>query len=116
MHKDPHRRRGLGPERRDTVDAVLARRQPDLTVLADRLPGRGETVLGGELCQAGLMRDVTRQEGFKPGQKGSSAMPHKRNPILTENLTGLARLMRSWLCTSCTPGTSSASSSAKNFS
>merc|ERR1712023_409969 len=36
------------------------------------------------------------EEYFSPGQKGSSAMPHKRNPILTENLTGLARLVRSW--------------------
>lgn len=35
------------------------------------------------------------EEFFAPGQKGSSAMPHKRNPILTENLTGLARLVRS---------------------
>src|SRR5436190_15999269 len=34
------------------------------------------------------------EEPFDPGQKGSSAMPHKRNPILTENLTGLARLIR----------------------
>ena len=35
------------------------------------------------------------EEFFSPGQKGSSAMPHKRNPILTENLTGLARMVRS---------------------
>jgi adenylosuccinate lyase len=35
------------------------------------------------------------EEYFSQGQKGSSAMPHKRNPILTENLTGLARLVRS---------------------
>ena len=35
------------------------------------------------------------EEAFDPGQKGSSAMPHKRNPVLTENLTGLARLVRS---------------------
>jgi adenylosuccinate lyase len=34
------------------------------------------------------------EEYFSPGQKGSSAMPHKRNPILTENLTGLARMVR----------------------
>ena len=35
------------------------------------------------------------EEFFAPGQKGSSAMPHKRNPVLSENLTGLARLVRS---------------------
>jgi adenylosuccinate lyase len=34
------------------------------------------------------------EEFFSPGQKGSSAMPHKRNPVLSENLTGLARLVR----------------------
>jgi adenylosuccinate lyase len=38
------------------------------------------------------LREV--EEYFAPGQKGSSAMPHKRNPVLTENLTGLARLVR----------------------
>jgi len=36
------------------------------------------------------------EERFTKGQKGSSAMPHKRNPILSENLTGLARLVRSY--------------------
>jgi adenylosuccinate lyase len=34
------------------------------------------------------------QEGFRPGQKGSSAMPHKRNPISAETLTGLSRVLR----------------------
>ncbi|MCD6035263.1 MAG: adenylosuccinate lyase [Rickettsiales bacterium] len=37
------------------------------------------------------------EEYFSPGQKGSSAMPHKRNPVLTENLTGLARLVRGFV-------------------
>src|SRR5690242_18985068 len=40
------------------------------------------------------------EEYFSPGQKGSSAMPHKRNPVLTENLTGLARMIRGFV----TPG------------
>jgi adenylosuccinate lyase len=44
-----------------------------------------------------LQRTEVREaeEYFAPGQKGSSAMPHKRNPILAENLTGLARIVRS---------------------
>ncbi len=37
------------------------------------------------------------EEYFAPGQKGSSAMPHKRNPVLTENLTGLARMVRGYV-------------------
>jgi adenylosuccinate lyase len=45
-----------------------------------------------------LQRTEVREaeEYFAPGQKGSSAMPHKRNPVLSENLSGLARLMRSY--------------------
>jgi adenylosuccinate lyase len=44
-----------------------------------------------------LQRSEVREaeEFFHPGQKGSSAMPHKRNPVLSENLTGLARVVRS---------------------
>jgi adenylosuccinate lyase len=45
-----------------------------------------------------LQRTEVREaeEPFTAGQKGSSAMPHKRNPILSENLTGMARLLRGW--------------------
>ena len=45
-----------------------------------------------------LQRTEVREaeEFFSPGQKGSSAMPHKRNPVLTENLTGLARMVRGY--------------------
>jgi adenylosuccinate lyase len=45
------------------------------------------------LLQRTEVREV--EEFFSPGQKGSSAMPHKRNPVLSENLSGLARLVRS---------------------
>ena len=46
-----------------------------------------------------LQRTEVREveEYFSPGQKGSSAMPHKRNPVLTENLTGLARVVRGFV-------------------
>ena len=46
-----------------------------------------------------LQRTEVREaeEYFAPGQKGSSAMPHKRNPVLTENLTGLARMVRAYV-------------------
>jgi adenylosuccinate lyase len=45
-----------------------------------------------------LQRTEVREaaEYFSPGQKGSSAMPHKRNPVLTENVTGLARMVRAY--------------------
>jgi adenylosuccinate lyase len=45
-----------------------------------------------------LQRTEVREaeEYFSPGQKGSSAMPHKRNPVLSENISGLARLMRGY--------------------
>jgi len=46
------------------------------------------------LLQRTEVREV--EEFFSPGQKGSSAMPHKRNPVLSENISGLARLMRSY--------------------
>lgn len=49
-----------------------------------------------------LQRTEVREaeENFTKGQKGSSAMPHKRNPVLSENVTGLCRMIRSWAETS----------------
>jgi hypothetical protein len=48
-------------------------------------------------CTAAERTEVLEaEEYFAPGQKGSSAMPHKRNPVLTENLTGLARMVRAF--------------------
>ena len=60
-------------------------------------------MIGGSVERiAGEIRGLQRtevlelEEPFRKGQKGSSAMPHKRNPILSENLTGLSRLLRSY--------------------
>jgi adenylosuccinate lyase len=51
--------------------------------------------LAGEIRHLQRTEVLEAEEYFSPGQKGSSAMPHKRNPVLSENLTGLARLVRS---------------------
>lgn len=63
-------------------------------------------VIAGTLEQMALeVRNMQRQEvreveeAFKKGQKGSSAMPHKRNPISSENICGCARVMRGYMCT-----------------
>ena len=49
----------------------------------------------------GLQKSETREveEFFAKGQKGSSAMPHKRNPIGSENMTGMARVIRGYMMT-----------------
>src|SRR4051794_27761438 len=52
--------------------------------------------LATEIRQLQRTEVLEVEEYFAPGQKGSSAMPHKRNPVLTENLTGLARMVRSF--------------------
>src|SRR6476660_6208764 len=51
-------------------------------------PARGSSRHGTEPSEA--------EECLSEGQKGSSAMPHKRNPVISENLTGLARLVRGY--------------------
>lgn len=63
-------------------------------------------VIAGTIEQMALeVRNMQRQEvheveeAFQKGQKGSSAMPHKRNPIASENICGCARVMRGYMCT-----------------
>lgn len=62
-----------------------------LAVIASSLDKFAQEI---RLLQRTEVREV--EEFFSPGQKGSSAMPHKRNPVLSENLSGLARLVRSY--------------------
>ncbi len=87
-------RLGLEPAPVSTQVVQRDRHAHFLSVLA----GLGATLekLATEIrnLQRTEIREV--EEGFRRGQKGSSAMPHKRNPILCERVTGMARLLRGW--------------------
>ncbi len=81
----------------DPVSSQIVQRDRHAALLASI------AVLGGSLERlATEIRNLQHteigevQEPFKPGQKGSSAMPHKRNPILSERIAGLARLLRGY--------------------
>src|SRR5258708_33663491 len=85
---------GLEPEKVSSQVIQRDRHAEVFTVLA---------ILGGTLEKIAveirhLQRTEVREaeEPFAKGQKGSSAMPHKRNPIASENITGCARLLRSY--------------------
>jgi adenylosuccinate lyase len=84
----------LGLEREDVSTQVVARDRHAELLSAIALAGAGMDRLATEirLLQRTEVREV--QEPFKEGQKGSSAMPHKRNPIKAEQISGLARVLR----------------------
>jgi adenylosuccinate lyase len=88
--------RRLGLAREDVSTQVVARdRHADL-LQAVALAGAGLERFATELrhLQRTEVREV--EEPFAEGQKGSSAMPHKRNPIVSERVTGIARLLRGY--------------------
>jgi len=62
------------------------------------LAGIGATLgkLATEIRNLQRTEILEAEEGFRKGQKGSSAMPHKRNPIVCERITGMARLLKGW--------------------
>ncbi|MGH7041553.1 MAG: lyase family protein, partial [Acetobacteraceae bacterium] len=74
--------RVIAPDAATALDFALAR----LAGMIERLATEVRHLQRSEVREA--------EEFFHPGQKGSSAMPHKRNPVLSENLSGLARLVR----------------------
>jgi adenylosuccinate lyase len=84
----------LGLEREDVSTQVVARDRHAELLSAIALAGTGMERLATEVrhLQRTEVREV--QEPFRPGQKGSSAMPHKRNPINAEQISGLARVLR----------------------
>ncbi len=84
----------LGLAREDVSTQVVARDRHAELLQAIALAGAGLGRLATEIRH--LQRTEVReaQEPFRTGQKGSSAMPHKRNPIKSEQLAGLARVLR----------------------
>jgi adenylosuccinate lyase len=84
----------LGLEREDVSTQVVARDRHAELVEAIALAGTGLDRLATEIrhLQRTEVREV--EEPFRSGQKGSSAMPHKRNPIKSEQISGLARVLR----------------------
>jgi adenylosuccinate lyase len=84
----------LGLAREDVSTQVVARDRHAELLQAIALAGAGIERLATEIRH--LQRTEVReaQEPFRAGQKGSSAMPHKRNPIKSEQLSGLARVLR----------------------
>jgi adenylosuccinate lyase len=98
-HLDPRveeiacRRLGLMPDPVSTQIVQRDRYAEFFTVLAQI--GGGIERLATELRHLQRTEVLEVEEGFSKGQKGSSAMPHKKNPISAENMCGLARLLRS---------------------
>ena len=84
---------GLNPEPISTQVIPRDRHAMYFSVLAVIASSAERLAIEIRHLQRTEVREV--EEYFSPGQKGSSAMPHKRNPVLTENITGLARLVRS---------------------
>ena len=86
----------LGLEREDVSTQVVARDRHAELMSAVALAGAGLERFATEIrhLQRTEVREV--EEPFRQGQKGSSAMPHKRNPIVTERVSGLARLLRGY--------------------
>jgi adenylosuccinate lyase len=86
----------LGLSREDVSTQVVPRDRHAELLQAIALAGAGLERFATEVrhLQRTEVREV--QEPFRAGQKGSSAMPHKRNPIVSERLTGIARLLRGY--------------------
>ncbi len=89
----------LGLTREPVATQVVQRDRHAHFVAALALTGATLEKIATEIRH--LQRTEVREaeEAFRPGQKGSSAMPHKRNPIGSENITGCARLLRGYMVT-----------------
>jgi adenylosuccinate lyase len=84
----------LGLEREDVSTQVVARDRHAELLAAIALAGAGLERFATEIRHLARTEVREVQEPFRTGQKGSSAMPHKRNPIKSEQISGLARVLR----------------------
>jgi adenylosuccinate lyase len=84
----------LGLEREPVSTQVVARDRHAELLSAIALAGTGLERLATELRHLARTEVAEAREPFAAGQKGSSSMPHKRNPIKSEQITGLARILR----------------------
>ena len=96
----------LGPDYEERVTAKLGLRHEDISTQVVPRDRHAELLSAIALTGAGLERFATEirhlqrtevrevEEPFRKGQKGSSAMPHKRNPVVCERICGLARVLR----------------------
>ena len=86
----------LGLAREDVSTQVVARDRHAELLEAVALAGAGLERFATELRHLQRTEVLEAREPFRAGQKGSSAMPHKRNPIVSERITGIARLLRGY--------------------
>ena len=94
VEADVCHRLGLGVESASTQVTARDRHAQYLSALA--LIGASVERMATEIRHLQRSEVGEAREGFAKGQKGSSAMPHKRNPILSERMTGIARLLRGY--------------------
>lgn len=86
----------LGMKAEDVATQVIPRDRHAELIWALSMLATGYERLALEIRHLQRTEVDEAEEGFTSGQKGSSAMPHKKNPITSENLTGLSRLMKSY--------------------
>jgi adenylosuccinate lyase len=86
----------LGLRREDVATQVIPRDRHAELIAAIALAGAGLERFATEVRNLQKTEVREAEEPFRAGQKGSSAMPHKRNPIRTERITGLARVLRGY--------------------
>jgi adenylosuccinate lyase len=86
----------IGLKREDVSTQVVARDRHAELLEAVALAGAGLERFATEIRHLQRTEVLEAQEPFRAGQKGSSAMPHKRNPIVSERITGIARLLRGY--------------------